>query len=458
MKKTKYSNPSDPAGAVVDSLLYGKQSSFIPQDILENSILKKQAALRRKLLFLIQLWLQTKGVMSNSQLTAFYKALSAVLESDPYNRRMLLYLPFEFLPNADFHSESEELNEEIKNFVSVYMKHWHELLSVHDVRANFVDGDILESDIAAQSFPRVSKAAHFIPILLKKKYLDMNDIIAMMKNCNDDVLKESIADALPKLRQSLNIIQKTHRQKRSELGTVSAARLAWEAARYDKEQYSAYTAIDLIQETLAIAAMAINIQSNALLSKKVYPVAIFYGSKVKGYALQNADTDIAIFIKPGTSFQDRTAIQDELKNIFNTEAIRGKAVEFWLDEKLAIQDMPQCDQQLGDSMLSHVLLQGIWTGDKATVQKLQHSLLPYFLYSKNRKYGSHCARRIWLEGMEANMLQYRLLHKGYNRFHAAQDNPDIEHLPLLDPGTFWDPGYRMLAVELFLKKVFLPQL
>lgn len=139
------------------------------------------------------------GRISEDQVSALYSSLSGLLEKDSYAARLVLYLPFEFLPDKSWQPESALLQEAAAEFRRSYLKAWQGLLETYDARANFVDGDIPEDDASSGALPRVVKAAHLIPILVQKNLLETAKIIQMMEESDDDILKNSLADALPVL-------------------------------------------------------------------------------------------------------------------------------------------------------------------------------------------------------------------------------------------------------------------
>ncbi len=202
--------------------------------------------------------------------------------------------------------------------------------------------------------------------------------------------------------------------------------------------------------------------TDADISKFIYPVVIFFGSRLKGYAKLNADLDAAVFIRPHTPKSKRPKIKRILSKMFSHPKIDKKVVEFWLTEKdgqLQIQDLPETDVQLADKTWAHILFAGIWLGEKNAIEELYGKLLPGFLYSQRNKFEDRNARSLWLEEMEREVLQYRLMHKGYKRYYPEQDGPHQQYPLALDPqSSFWDSGYRRLAAKLFISKVFLPQL
>lgn len=139
------------------------------------------------------------GYVSEEQVAEMYASLSILLESGRDYRRLVLYLPFEFLPNRRQHSSGKELRYASGRFRQAYMEAWKSLLSVHDVRANFVDGDVLEVERRTRDLPRVVKAAHLIPKLVERGLMEVKDVLALMEGSDDQILKNSIADTLPVL-------------------------------------------------------------------------------------------------------------------------------------------------------------------------------------------------------------------------------------------------------------------
>lgn len=193
------------------------------------------------------------------------------------------------------------------------------------------------------------------------------------------------------------------------------------------------------------------IESNEGFKEFLYPASIVYGSKIKGYAERGADKDIAVFVKPGHDLKERAKIQEMIKETYG-----AAAMEFWLEEKsggLRVKDFSEPDNQMGDSTLTPVLFEGVWAGNDGAIRELHEKLLAVYMKDDNET-----KREVWLGQMERDTLQYRLMHRGYNRFYP-EVRPETKHGNDMDmDSAFWDPGYRRLATKLFVKKVFLPKL
>jgi hypothetical protein len=415
------------------------------------------------------------------------------------------------------------------------VRRWRELLTVSDVRANFVDGDIVEEAPA----PRVVKAAHLLPALMERRLVSAADVEALIERAQgDEILLDSLADALPDLlprtapprrgdeppaaspaRQEWERRQRAEqaeRQRAQEIaagilrrGSVAeglcnlleggAGALEVQATRIVLERLAsedlsraraAYPACAPLLEALwrsapdALVSLWSRLEAMGAIedppwgrlglsrprldgtcfgdphlhelvarqlgplldSPRLYPAGIFFGSRLKGYAASDADLDLAVFVRPGVTAAPR---------------LPPKTVEVWLDEhgdELRVRDFPAPQATQAGSDWVHVLFGGAWYGDRATIEMLHARLLAPYLRSRQVAPDGRPARALWLEELERDVLQYRLLHRGYARLQPRRGGlPATPSTARLDPAsTFWDEGYRRLATLLYLERVFLP--
>lgn len=427
------------------------------------------------------------GVVNEDQVTSMYESLTTFIESDEYNKRFILYFPFELLPSLSWRASSDTLHAALEKFTQVYLDKWNQLLRVNDVRANFVDGDVMEVELRHKPLKRVTKAAHLIPKLIEKGLVTIPEVIHLLESNPGSTLQGSIVDTLPvlvdmgfiSLHEMEDILQSNHitlPEKTVEevhLEHMTEGRLKWlnekdkpvimqdglaEAIDKPFEEKQSFLAAD--EEILKSAAHSI--ESSPELSKVLYPACILFGSKVKGYGSIDADTDVALFIRPGNTREDMDTIQTLLATVLPHEQLKGKIVEFWLEEngdELAVTNFPKHQSNIANSSWSHVLFEGMWVGNSDAIKELHETLLTGYLYSENKTVYGADAHRIWLEEMERDTLQYRLMHKGYTRLFPPQGGIHTEHSHFIDgESAFYDSGYRRLATKLFLSKVFLPQL
>jgi hypothetical protein len=499
----------------------------------------------------------------------FFSSLADVLNNPSYER-LLLYLPFEILLSVNFKAKNALLQKSIDTFITIYMKAWSKLLRFQDVRANFVDGDVLEVELRTADLPRVVKAAHLIPELIKKNYLETYQVLQLAQQVQDPILKESLYDALVALRSKnqvedyeldrLGISLDSAYKIKSETtpDKTTEARSRWlqekqeEAIVLSKAQQISKQillgeeldlnldpAIFLESFRLAIVQLATNdltlaqnlfgtfkqkfvelkdspdisiqnqftkvlrhchslkvidtntmnefavyalnldvklserlsdypndvksiqeiiklIESDPLVSERVLPLVLFGGSKIKGYSDTNSDTDVYIFIKPNTPESLKDSIRSNIWPLFN--AVNTKPIEFWLQEQggqLRIKDDMTEDNSIGESDWTHILFNSVWIGDQDTIRVLTNRLLPAYF---NTDIADNEVRNRYLENLERDSLQYRLMHKGYEKEFPLLNSNYIELDSIDGKSAFWDPGYRRLATQLFLSRVFLPKL
>ncbi len=140
----------------------------------------------------------TEHILTEQQVANLYASLTSLLRNPEY-QRLVFYLPFGSLPHKKWHPLSPDLGRACTQFSAMYLARWHALLAVHDVRANFVDGDVLEVESRQGDLPRVVKAAHLIPILVEKGLLSLDDVNELHRNADNEPLRQSVEETLPVL-------------------------------------------------------------------------------------------------------------------------------------------------------------------------------------------------------------------------------------------------------------------
>lgn len=527
-----------------------------------------------------------QGYLTDLQAAQLYEYLGSLVNDEDY-QRLILYLPFELLPDSTWEPNDERLKLAVKGFTESYVKAWSNLLNVHDVRANFIDGDVLEVEQRISDLPRVVKAAHLIPELVEKGILDTQEIFNLIRNYEDPVLVGSILDTVG-LLLGKKLITNEQAAVMRECGHYSSAgetaarataeptekRIAW--LRYQEAQKAIAESANEISESIlagslpaesfadalsaeadnqtiqiiitavqnAIESMAANdyeaalklydefketlvaliqtpsqeikdllfktfrrlhrlgivpleqletlgvqlptlsgklsenlklipgeienikqicasIEANTELAAIIYPVVLVYGSRLKGYGEQSADVDLAVFVKPGTREEDRPRLRELINETFYKSGKPEIVTEFWLGEKNDGFEVLNCevyDPLQAEKHWSHVLFGASWIGREDAVTEMQRKVLLPYLHDNGEQIYGHDARSLYLEELERDILQYRLVQKGYER-HYPTNSTDAAHANSADKqSTFWDPGFRRLATKLFVDKVFLPKI
>ena len=506
------------------------------------------------------------GLVTETQVERFSHALAIQLEHDAAQERLTLYLPLEFL--SPISTGSPGVQRASQRLQKAYRKAWEHQLSQHEVRANYVDGDVLEPELRDGDHPRVVKAAHLIPLLLRVGHLTVAEVLGYHSRAHNPLLKQSIHNACV-VAANLGLLLAEHitpagiqlSNQKTEPATLTEGRARWLASVAEAKRQAAESerlALLLVQgahvsdavtnqnslataiESVRIAALqnaavlarhkdwltyaatvtmepaardsltklaghlhakklvsdgdlevwgvtipdlggsffknrhrlqpsgdtileACNqISLHPRLSKLVYPVALIFGSQVKGYGLTEADCDVAVFIRPGVNRSEQAYLEQELALIFNDEHFGGKVMLFWIAEdreQLQVIDWPEPTYSDGESSWLHVLFGALWFGEEYPIRELYERLLvPYFTAPRSLLAGKPVYER-WLEEMERDSLQYRLLHKGFERYFPIESPMNTQNGGLIGgQAAFYDSQYRRIATELFVRRVWLPQL
>jgi hypothetical protein len=518
-------------------------------------------------------------IVTARQIETLYSHLSDLLSNSDYER-LALYLPFELIPDATWQADDVYLQASIDRLATTYMNAWFSLLGTQDVRANFVDGDVLEEELRDGDLPRVIKATHLIPQLVRKGLLDSASIEQLLTQSNDPLLTRELTAQLVTLQSdtpeyasqvtatlSLDTLHELERlyggeaiviteptterrtawltQKRvdalintysqdiaqeiksglrertvstclaavhdhnlADILFIKVVQRAIESTDADtaRELYDCFAgdilslfqtatpalsehlvttfrhfyrlglidssvldSLDIVIPTLSgplsqnLELMPSEIQkiqaatdifaTHPFLSTHIYPVLSVGGSRLKGYGEQTSDVDVGIFVQPHVSDLDKDTLRRHVMDVFETVGIADEPFEIWLEQSgkdLRVRPLVDPEAVIADHYWTHILFGTAWVGDSESITSIRKSLLPsYFSHSEDRAY--------YLERLEQDILQYRLMHKGYVRHYPHRQTITTADFTDGD-STFWDPGYRQLATRLYVEKVFLPKI
>jgi len=222
-----------------EMLLQGTSGkNFWPDSILNNQELKNQKEIRTRISGSLNLLYKKfpdatarledileANAVPEQELATLYNDLSGILE-DSANHRIALYLPFELFQNkkSPITPKTIGLTNAVERFTASYKKAWEDSLHSHELRADFMDGDVPEVEYRTGPLPVVSKAAHLIPKLVEHGILTVPEIRTLLNNATDDTLRNSIIDTLPIL-QEMNILKETDQDLLSQFSTLSLQNL-----------------------------------------------------------------------------------------------------------------------------------------------------------------------------------------------------------------------------------------
>jgi hypothetical protein len=203
------------------------------------------------------------------------------------------------------------------------------------------------------------------------------------------------------------------------------------------------------------------IEEHPVLAKHVYPLFILFGSQLKGYAGLEADCDLALFIRPGTDWEKREEIRGLLGQVI-PKLETDKIIEFWVEKKegkYGLRTITDGPRAVAGAPQIHFLFGGVWLGRGEEFKKIYEDLVEKYLDLNRFGDQKDRVRIHMLRQIELDVLQYRLMHKGYRRLYPNKRGKGSEHADLIDwESDFWDLGYRRIASLLFVSRVFLPDL
>ncbi|QQG42141.1 MAG: hypothetical protein HYV90_02390 [Candidatus Woesebacteria bacterium] len=214
---------------------------------------------------------------------------------------------------------------------------------------------------------------------------------------------------------------------------------------------------------LFITEIARKIEGSPELSKYFYPFILAFGSKIKGYAAHNGDFDFAVFIKPETPWEKRKEILALIGKEIPEITRIDRLLEYWVndkDGKLGLKPIPKDAPNIviGAEQI-HFLFGGVWIGFGRELTKFRQDLMEKYLNLERFGDQKDLVRTKLLLMLELDVLQFRIMHKGYRKLYPSKKEEGTTHSNLIDwKSDFWDSGYRQIASLLFLSKVFLPDL
>lgn len=219
---------------------------------------------------------------------------------------------------------------------------------------------------------------------------------------------------------------------------------------------------NLGKETPEILEMVKKIQENPRISSYLYPFILLVGSRVKGYGNLDSDIDIAVCIRPHVPWEKR----DEVLSLLHQEIPELHTVdtlEYWIDKQNGGYTLRSKSDNGTANILHakdiHFFLGGMWIGYGSDIGEIYHDILGKYLDLSRFGDQKEFVRFTLLRKLESDILQYRFMHKGYQKMYPPRHDSRYRDCNTIDgESAFWDSGYREVATLLFLKKVFLPDI
>lgn len=344
----------------------------------------------------------------------FYEVCGELLVNRD-SERILLYLPLEILNYAP------------ETFHKQYMKAWYRLLSVYDVRENFHLGDCFELDARPrEGLERVVKCAHLTPWLLEHGFIGAKQIQKILEENSDDiVLLQSFKDTWGYIREK-NIFD-------------------------DEELYRLSSKTAHLPERKRCKPLYVSKKRQEWLDERNYPVGLLTpNAKLEGPFSSNIDALMPQLEEVLERMGPKEIVLvggSQLKGY----GTRKSDLDVWNLKDLEMDP----EFRPGSPHAAHIYLNSLWLGGSAMTNSLkQIADRVADLYTGSADYApQYGLRRKALERLESDLLQYRLLHKGFVRFTGRNQFPVPEEMDGDCP--FYDDEYRKIATMLFVKYVWM---
>jgi hypothetical protein len=183
--------------------------SNLPEQISKDPELLRLVGERRSL---SKLFDQVMDNPTTENRDFFYDQISDFILEDENNARILLYLPFEVLPNLK--NTDGQASDSSQRFADVYRESWVRLLYEIEARASFIDGDVLEEGLPKPE--RISKAGHLTAEILEKGIISARDIINLLNIIENPQILKSLTEGTFAARDK-NLIEDDDWKKIAEI-------------------------------------------------------------------------------------------------------------------------------------------------------------------------------------------------------------------------------------------------
>lgn len=367
---------------------------------------------------------------SDFALDDFYVSLFRILNGR-YGARLLFYLPFDVMKHMPRYHRDD------------FLDIWYGLLRVRDVRENFHLGDTFEEEARpGGELDRVVKCVHLLPWMLAYGLISCDEISAVLLSYKNDLtFLQSYYDVLSVLKtwihKSLPRSEKEYALKKIEMPVVfipkrrvvplfnSEKRLKW-LEEMTQEDFTMITPNAHLEGPFwpNVAECLPDLWDNAeqLDGNKILMIG---GSKIKGYGTANSDVDTWDFYEH-----------------MNKDS--------WDAESLSEIPKSIIPRRTMDPNDTHIFFNTIWISKRPREEMLALADVVFKAYS------AYCPERVKqyaLERLESDLLQYRLLHKGFARFTGRRIYKTVAQ-GMDGDCPFYDDEYRKIATMLYVKYVW----
>ncbi|MDO4611991.1 MAG: hypothetical protein Q4B29_00810 [Candidatus Saccharibacteria bacterium] len=344
-----------------------------------------------------------------------YQNLVEIMNQDENSARLALYVP---------------LTLAYSNWSKIqtgYMEAWRQLLTHRDARESFNIGDIYESEASEGEPERVVKCLHLLPWLVEGGLLRADELFELLDEHEDDELFCScvydcleifeewdclMEDELDELKERYANFD--YRRPQPKLLHETEKRKAWQCelkrASHHGIKFSLERVCGPFSENVDYDELFDVMRKQTGDYLEPDKVVVIGGSRAKGYNLPDSDYDIYTF------------------------------------------ELSELEQVDPDKV--HFVFDMFWISSNPEIETKRAAIA--------RKYMELPAdspiRRDCLNRLEMDLLQFRLMHKGFPYVYGEKLSEATKKFKDIDGASaFYDAYYRQVATKLYAKYVFIPQ-
>ena len=339
-----------------------------------------------------------------------YLALADIASQNDANARLALYMPLNFV-----YGGWDDVNK-------AYQQAWLKLLDYLDVRECFNLGDVYEREASEGDYEYVIKCLHLLPWLIEEEIVSPEQLFMLLDaHENQPIFASCVYDCLEVFEDwgclsEKDLLELKSRYMRFDYQRPKQILKHCTTARKDwREEY--LRSVDETPVTLRnitspfkpnLVAMSDVFEA---VSQQLEPgqVALVGGSRVKGYSSDNSDYDIWYFQL------------EELDHV--------------------------------DPALAHYIFDTFWVSKDPDIEAKRAAIAEkYMALPKDSEQYRDCLIRI-----ESDLLQFRLMHKGFPYAYGSDLSKTLQKYKDIDGGSaFYDVRYRRVASILYSKYVYIP--
>lgn len=356
--------------------------------------------------------LEQKDILSldidNPLKKGLYDAMEKLF-SNLNSQRILLYFPLELLEGAP------------ESFRDAYMKAWHRLVNVDDVREDFHKGEACSSG----GQEKIAKCLHFLPWLIEYGYLSARERGRIFE-FGTDVLKDNFEEPLYPIRFSFpdKVFDARPLDKKGICRAFFAEPLRQQKPLSVSKGYDEWIKDRCSQDGAPLLTPHAKLEGPFDLGLKAIMPQL---TQIAGHLKEG---EVVLVGGPGLKGYGTTESELEIWQLSDLEPLFYRA----------------------EPEVSHICFDSVWLSrdrseNTRDLKFLADQFAKTYEYSKTKKES--------IEYIERDLLRKELLYDGFTRFTSRDTFATSELLSIDGDCPFYDFEYRRIATMLYAKYVYI---